>query len=82
MKGSRDQLQNSGDTWKLQVYIVKLLFLSAATADHNVPGTDRPENQNNFGELEVNGHFFFSLKTAVTSSNFRLHEVILTCNIS
>lgn len=75
MKGSRDQLQSSVESWKLQVYIVKQLFLSAVTGDHNVPGIDRPVDQNNFGELEVKEYFFFylllTLKTAVTSPDFR-----------
>lgn len=55
MKGSRDQLQNSVETWKLQLHVVKLSFLSAVAVDHNVPGIDRPVDQNNFfEELEVN----------------------------
>lgn len=40
MKGSGDQLPNSAESWKLQLYIVKLLLLSGVRVDHNVPGID------------------------------------------
>lgn len=64
MKGSRDQLQNSVETWKLQLCVVKLLFLRVVTVDHNVPGIDRPVDQRHFWELEVNQYFFFNFENS------------------
>lgn len=54
MKGSRDQLQNSVETWKSQLCVVTLLFLRVVIVDHNLPGIDRPVDQSHLWELEVN----------------------------